>query len=137
MGAVKSLKALAEIPVGQRNNAVNETIKKGAEYLLIHHLYKSSHDPSVAAKRFWANFGFPTLWKIDALEMLGIIVKLGYHDEQMQDAIDLLVSKQDELGTWKMEKSWNSRLLVSLEKDDKPSKWITLNALRVLKGIGQ
>jgi hypothetical protein len=137
MGAVKSLKALAEIPVGQRNKAVNETIKKGAEYLLIHHLYKSSHDPSVAAKRFWANFGFPTLWKIDALEMLGIIVKLGYHDERMQDAIDLLVSKQDELGTWKMEKSWNSRLLVSLEKDDKPSKWITLNALRVLKGIGE
>ena len=137
MGAVKSLKALAEIPVGQRSKAVNDTIKKGAEYLLIHHLYKRSHDPSVPAKRFWVNFGFPTLRKIDALEMLGIIVKLGYHDERMQDAIDLLVSKQDELGRWKMEKSWNSRLLVSLEKDDKPSKWITLNALRVLKGIGE
>ena len=53
----------------------------------------------------------------------------------MQDAIDLLISKQDEQGRWKMEKSWNTRLLVSLEKDGKPSKWVTLNALKVLKGI--
>jgi hypothetical protein len=35
-----------------------------------------------------------------------------------------------------MEKSWNSRLLVSLEKDNKPSKWITLQALKALKGLG-
>jgi hypothetical protein len=53
----------------------------------------------------------------------------------MQDAVDLVISKQDEHGRWKMEKSWNPRLLVGLEKDNKPSKWITLQALRVLKGI--
>ena len=135
MGAVKSLKALGEIPPEQRTKAVKDTIKNGAEYLLIHRLYKSSHDPKVIAKAFWVNFGFPTLWKIDALEMLGVLVTLGYRDDRMQDAIDLLVSKQDEQGRWKMEKSWNSRLLVSLEKDGKPSKWITLQALRILKGI--
>ena len=135
MGAVKSLKALAEIPPEKRTKAVKDTIKKGAEYLLIHHLYKSSHDSKVIAKRFWVNFGFPTLWKIDALEMLGVMAKLGYRDERMQDAIDLVVSKQDEQGRWKMEQSWNSRLLVSLEKDGKPSKWITLQALKALNGI--
>ena len=135
MGAVKSLKALAEIPIEKRNKAVKDTINKGAEYLLIHRLYKSSHDPTVLAKRFWVNFGFPTLWKTDALEMLGLLVKLGYRDERMHDAIDLVISKQDEQGRWKMEKSWNSRLLVSLEKDGKPSKWVTLQALRALKGI--
>ena len=135
MGAVKSLKALAEIPPEQRTKAVKDTIKNGAEYLLIHRLYKSSHDPKVIAKTFWVNFGFPTLWKIDALEMLGVLVKLGYHDERMRDTIELLVSKQDAQSRWKMEKSWNSRLLVSLEKDGKPSKWVTLQALRILKGI--
>jgi hypothetical protein len=135
MGAVKALKALAEIPVDKRNEAVNETIKKGAEYLLMHRLYKSSRDPAVVAKRFWVNFGFPTLWKIDALEMLDVMVKLGYRDARLQDAIDLVISRQDEQGCWKMEKSWNSRLLVSLEKDNKPSKWITLQALKALKGI--
>jgi hypothetical protein len=136
MGAVKSLKSLAEIPAEKRTKAVKDTIKQGAEYLLIHHLYKSSHDPSVIAKRFWVNFRFPTLWKIDALEMLSVMVKLGYRDERMRDAIDLVISKQDEQGRWKMEGSYNKRLLVSIEKDGKPSKWITLNALRVLKGTG-
>jgi len=34
-----------------------------------------------------------------------------------------------------MEKSYNKRLLISLEKDGKPGKWVTLQALRVLKGI--
>ena len=67
--------------------------------------------------------------------MLGVLVKLGYQDDRMQDAVDLVISKQDEQGRWKMEKSWNPRLLVGLEKDNKPSKWITLQALRVLKGI--
>jgi hypothetical protein len=135
MGAVKSLKALAEIPAAERTPAVKETIAQGAEYLLKHRLYKSSRDPSVIAKRFWLNFGFPTLWKTDALEMLGVLVKLEYRDDRMQDAVDLLISKQDGQGRWKMEKSWNARLLVSLEKDNKPSKWITLQALRALKGI--
>jgi hypothetical protein len=135
MGAVKSLKALAEIPSEERTPAVKETIAQGAEYLLKHHLYKSSRDPSVIAKRFWLNFGFPTLWKTDALEMLGVLVKLGYSDQRLHDAVELVISKQDGQGRWNMEKSWNPRLLVSLEKDDKPSKWITLNALRILKGI--
>jgi hypothetical protein len=135
MGVVKSLKALAEIPAEKRTPTVKETIANGAEYLLKHHLYKSSRDPSVIAKRFWLNFGFPTLWKTDALEMLVVLVKLGYQDDRMQDAVDLVISKQDEQGRWKMEKSWNLRLLVGLEKDDKPSKWITLQALKVLKGI--
>jgi hypothetical protein len=134
MGVVKALKALVEIPADKRTAAVQETIDKGAEYLLIHHLYKSSRDPSVIAKRFWLNFAFPTLWKTDALEMLGIIAKLGYRDARMQDAIDLIISKQDEQGRWKMEKSRNPRLLVSLEKDNKPSKWITLQALKAMKG---
>jgi hypothetical protein len=53
----------------------------------------------------------------------------------MQDAIDLMLSKQNEQGRWIMEKSYNNRLLVSVEKDGKPSKWLTLNALRVLKEI--
>jgi hypothetical protein len=135
MGAVKSLKALAEIPAQKRNPAVQNTIKQGAEYFLIHHLYKSSHDSSVVAKRFWLNFSFPTLWKTDALEMLSLMVKLGYRDTRMQDAFDLLISKQDGQGRWQMEKSYNKRLIATLEKDGKPSKWVTLQALRVLKEI--
>jgi hypothetical protein len=50
----------------------------------------------------------------------------------MQDAIDILISKQDDQGRWKMENSYNGKFQVNIEKKGKPSKWLTLDALRVL-----
>jgi hypothetical protein len=51
----------------------------------------------------------------------------------MQETIDLVVSKQDDLSRWKLERSFNGRFQVNIEQEGKPSKWVTLNALRVLK----
>jgi hypothetical protein len=134
MGVVKTLKALAEIPPGKRSEAVSKTIERGAEYLLKHHLFKQSHNLALAAKEKWVRFGFLLMWETDALEMLGILTRLGYHDTRMQDAVDLVVSKQDEQGHWLLEKTFNDRTLVRIERKGKPSKWVTLNALRALKG---
>lgn len=133
MGVVKNLKALAEIPPEKRTKLIFETIKSGAEYLLKHHLYKRSHNLALVAKEKWVRFGFLLMWETDALEMLGILGKLGYHDTRMQDAVDLVISKQDEQGRWLLEKSFNDRTLVKIERKGKPSKWVTLNALRALK----
>lgn len=133
MGAVKALKALSEIPENKRSNEVKNMIEKGAEYMLIHHIHKRSHDPSLIAKSGWLKFGFPLMYQSDALEVLRILTELGYKDERMQEAIDILVSKQDGQGRWKMENTFNGRLQVNIEQKGSPSKWITLNALRVLK----
>jgi hypothetical protein len=133
MGAVKALKALAEIPENKRSNEVKDTIEKGAEYMLKHHIHKRSHDSSVVAKPGWLKFGFPLMYQSDALEVLGILTELCYRDERMQEAIDILVSKQDSLGRWKLENTFNGRFQVSIEQKGSQSKWITLNALRVLK----
>jgi len=67
------------------------------------------------------------------LEILGILTKLGYHDQRMQEAIDLLISRQDDQGRWILESTFNGRFQVNIETKEKPSKWITLNALRVLR----
>jgi hypothetical protein len=98
MGVVKALKALAEIPFNQRNKEVKKTIEEGVEYLLKHHIYKRSHDLSRVSKPGWLRLGFPLMYQTDVLEILGILTRLGYHDERMQDAIDLLISKQDNQG---------------------------------------
>lgn len=134
MGVVKALKALAEIPPNKRSKAVKDTIAKGAEYLFAHHVYKRSHDLTQVSKPAWLRFGFPTMWNTDALEILGILTKLGCKDPRMQDAINLVLSKQDNQGRWKLENTFNGRMLASIEQKDKPSKWITLNALEALKG---
>jgi hypothetical protein len=134
MGAIKGLKALAEIPEQARTAVVKETLDKGAEYFLLHHVYKRSHNPAKVCKEGWVNFGFPLMYQTDALEILSLLIKLGYHDERMQEAVDLVLSKQDEQGRWILESTFNGRFQVNIEIKGEPSKWITLNAMRALKG---
>ena len=135
MSVVKALKALAEIPKDKRSGDVTNTIVKGAEYMLKHHIHRRSHDLRRVSKPEWLQFGFPLMWNTDALEILGILTKLGYRDERMQEAVDLVISKQDDQGIWKLETTFNGRFQVNIERKDKPSKWITLNALKVLKNF--
>jgi len=133
MGVVKTLKALAEIPKDKRSEGVKNTIEIGAEYILVHHIYKKSHDLSSISKPGWLRLGFPLMYQTDVLEILGILTKLGYKDKRMQEAVDFVVSKQDAQGRWKLENTFNGRFQVNIEEKGKPSKWVTLNALRVLK----
>jgi hypothetical protein len=133
MGVVKSLKALAEIPGEKRSKAVVDTIERGVEYMLKHHIYKRSHDLSKVSKLGWLRFGFPLMYQTDVLEILGILTKLGCKDERMQEAVDLVRSKQDELGRWRLESTFNGRFQTSIEQKGDSSKWVTLNALQVLK----
>ncbi len=135
MGAIKALKALSEIPEQARSPEVKETIVKGAEYFLRHHVHKRSHNLDKVCKPGWLKLGFPLMYQTDALEILRVLTKLGYHDQRMQEAIDLVISKQDEQGRWILESTFNGRFQVNIEQKDKPSKWITLNALRVLKQL--
>lgn len=133
MGAVKSLKALAEIPEGKRTKTVKKTLDQGAEYLLTHHIYKRSHNLKKISKPQWVKFGFPLMYQSDALEVAEILTRLGFRDDRMKEALNLIVTKQNEKGRWNLENTFNGRYLVRIENKDKPSKWVTLNAIRVLK----
>jgi hypothetical protein len=130
---VKALKALAEIPEKKRSLPMIRVIEQGAEYLLKHRLFKRSHNLDRIAKPKWTKLGFPWMWDTDVLEMLLILTRLGYRDQRMREALDLVVSRQDANGRWILENTYNGRLQVNIERKGKPSKWITLNALRVLK----
>jgi hypothetical protein len=73
------------------------------------------------------------MYQTDVLEILGILTKLGCKDERIQEAINIVVSKQDSVGRWKLANTFNGRFQVDVEEKGKPSKWITLKALKVLK----
>ncbi len=134
MGVVKALKALSIIPEELRSSQINDTIHKSTEFILIHHIYKRSHDLSRVSKPGWLKFGFPLMYQTDVLEILDILTKLGIKDSRMNEAINTVISKQDDMGRWKMENTYsNDRLLIPNEHKDAQSKWITLRAMRVIK----
>jgi hypothetical protein len=132
-GVVKGLKALAEIPPRRRTTGIKIFIQNATEFLLKHHLYKKSRNPSLVAKPKWTKLWFPWMWDTDVLEMLLILTGLGHKDKRMRDAVELILSKQGELGRWTLEDTYNGRFQANIERKGKPSRWVTLNALRVLK----
>ena len=73
------------------------------------------------------------MYQTDVLEILGILTTLGYRDERMQEALSLVAGKADAQGRWKLGSTFNDRFLVPIEAKGKPSRWVTLEALRVLR----
>ena len=137
MGVVKSLKALSEIPPKNRTKEIKSVIASGLEYLMMHHIYKKSHDLKTVSKPGWLRFGFPYMYQTDVLEILEIISKLKYNDERMNDAVDHIISKGNKQGVWLLEKTFNGKYQTNIEQKSKPSKWITLKALTVLKRLNK
>ena len=154
MGAVKALKALAEVPAERRTPAMHATISASAEYLLRHHVFKRSHDLAKVAKPGWRRFGFPLMYQTDALEILWILTKLGRDgevagagaggcggtpilgDERLRDALDLVASRADDHGRWKLQQTFNDRFVVPIEAKGEPSRWVTLRAHEALGAAG-
>lgn len=134
MGVVKVLKALSVIPMGKRTKEVNDTIQKSVEFLLIHHIYKRSHNLNKTSKPGWLKFGFPLMYQTDVLEILDILTGLGIVNSRMDESINVIRAKQDDMGRWIAENTYNSdRLLIPIEQQREQSKWLTLRAMRVLK----
>lgn len=136
--AVKDMLAFSKLPDQARTPLIRAAIQAGAEFLL-------SRDPAVAdypmgwsskPSRSWFQFGFPVFYVTDVLQNLEALTALGYGaDPRLANAIALVLSKQDIAGRWKMEYSYNGKTWVDIEQKGKPSKWVTLRALRVLKGV--
>ncbi len=134
MGVVKALKAFGAIPKEERTDEIKKAIREASEFMLVHHVYKRSHNLNRISKPGWRQFGFPLMYQTDVLEILDILTALGIHDSRMDEAIELVISKQDDEGRWLLENTYGSdRLLVPMGQKGQPSKWLTLRAMRVLK----
>lgn len=135
LGTIPSLDAFSELPAEYRTPEMETTIERGMEFLLMHRLYKADHHGFRVIKESWLKFGFPRFF-YDILRGLSVVTKLGYAgDERIDDALEILLQKQREDGRWILESTPSGRMQTNLEQKGKPSKWVTLNALRVIKGV--
>lgn len=132
MGVVKSLKALSAIPKEKRSKSIIDKIDTLSEFILIHHIYKKSHDLKSISKPGWLKLGFPLMYQSDMLEILELLVELGFNDSRMKDAVDKLITKQNKENRWSLENTFNGRMIKNIETKGESSKWITLKALNVL-----
>ena len=135
MGAAKTLRALATIPEEQRRPEVRSIIDREVENILENGIFRYLKTPEGKRKdkAGWKRFGFPLFYQSDALEVLDALTGLGVHDGRMQDSIDLVHSLKNADGLWVLKNSFNGKMWCDIEVKGRPSKWITLRAMRVLK----
>ena len=137
MGTITPMDAFSEYPENQRTRAMKEAIERGVEFLLMHRLYKADHHDFRVINESWLKLGFPQFF-YDILRGLDVVTRLGHaEDERINDALEVLLDKQGEDGRWALESTPSGRMQTNLEQKGKPNKWITLNALRVLKKVSK
>jgi hypothetical protein len=72
------------------------------------------------------------MYQTDILEILAILTDLGYSDSRMSSALEIVRQKQTKEGRWKLENTFNGKMITNIEVKGSDSKWITYRALKVL-----
>jgi hypothetical protein len=137
--AVKVLRALARVPEKERTPTMQAALEATVDFLF-------SVDPATAdypagysdkPSRSWFRFGFPLFYVTDVLQTAEALTEAGYGgDPRLAATRDLLLGKRDKAGRWKMEYSYQGKTWADVGQRGKPSKWVTLRAMRVLKAGG-
>jgi hypothetical protein len=135
MGATKILKALSHIPEKKRNKPVRNVLEAETENILSNYIFKylRNKDGSRKDKAGWKRFGFPLFYQSDALEVLDTLTRLKVSDERMIPALKVLEATRGRDGKWLLKDSFNGKMWVDIEVKNKPSKWITLRAMKALE----
>ncbi len=135
-GAVKALSTFAALPEAERPPAVQGAIERGVEFLLSYELVKADYPSGYGGiSPLWFRFGFPSTYVSNILEALLVLTRLGHgRHPRLAGAIEFVLSKQDEKGRWPLEYS-PAPTWARFGQKGQPSKWVTLNVLRVLKSL--
>jgi len=125
-GAISALNGLAVLPADMQSAQSTQVVKRLAGMLLdVEYDFEGEH------KR-WLTFGVPRTW--DLLSALKALAAHGYaRHPRFLSLLELVLNRQDQQGRWlcgSVSRTW------PIEKRNRPSKWVTLDVLRVLKSTG-
>jgi hypothetical protein len=141
----EGLSAFAVLPRRKWTRRIKRCVENGAEFYLAHKLFRQGRP-----YKPWLRFHYPVHYYYDLLVGLDVVTSLGYGgDKRLKSAIQILDQKRLPDGTWALDaihpdlgigagyrfKKRPKRF--ALEDPGRPSKWITLTALRVLKRVDQ
>lgn len=134
-GTVCALEALAEVQLLLPAASLHRATQRGAEFLLMHRLYRSDHHQWEPINPEWLRLSFPWFYGYSILRGLWVLGLLSCRDEREDDALAALAGKRAPTGRWVLEHSPYGRMVASLESNGQPSKWVTLHALWALRNL--
>jgi hypothetical protein len=135
-GAAKVMLAFSLLPDERRTALIQRAIQQGVDFLFSTDPAKADYPSGWAEKpsRNWWLFGFPVFYVTDMLQIVEALVALGYAgDPRLDNAWQLILSKQDAQGRWLLEYDYTGKTWVDFGSKKQPNPWVTLRALRALK----
>ncbi len=121
----------------------DDIIKKAADFFLKRSLFKNSRNEPIKPRSTWNSdfrlLGYPVMSQYDILYGLLFIARAGFiGDRRAGEAFNLIISKQNNDGSWNLENAQTGMLFGNEARKHigKKSKWVTLQAMRLLKHHG-
>ncbi len=109
---------------------------KSHEFILMHRLFRSDKTGKIINPNFLKLY-YPGRWYYDILRALDYFQDANVkHDDRMADAIEVILGKRTKDGLWKLASKHSGQTHFEMELAGKPSRWITLKAMRVLRHYG-
>jgi hypothetical protein len=134
MGAICALDGLIEYSRWVQSKKVDRAVKGACEFLLVHRLYKADHHGWRIIRKEYTKLWAPWLVAYNILRGLRAVTRAGIvNDDRMQDALRLFAAKRNPNGRWIRETPWPSASYSSFGRVGAEDKWVTLNAMLVLK----
>jgi hypothetical protein len=120
---------------GQQHAAVLEAEQGALSMMLAHRLFKSHRTgENIDPQKKFTVLAFPYRWHYNVLRGLEYFARAGAaRDPRLQDAIDLLQEQRLEDGRWPLQYKFTGKVFFDMERVGRPSRWVTLRALRALR----
>jgi len=133
--------ALAEYCRHKSHGPAEDALAGAAEFLLSAKLFTRGAPENTAgfAGNGCSSLGYPVLSGYTILQGLYIAARAGlFHDPRTGEAFNIVMSKQDQDGTWKLEQARTGMLYGNFRKPPlgEKNRWITFSVLKILKNAG-
>jgi hypothetical protein len=135
---IRVLEGLLEYErVSGRSPAVRTARERGEQYLLERRMLRRLSTGELIDPKY-TQFSFPPGWHYDVLRGLDYLRSAGAKpDDRVAEAVAIVEKKRDADGKWPLEKPHEGEVHFPMDEGvGRPSRWITLQALRVLRWAG-
>ncbi len=137
-GAVRVLWGLAAVPKRARTKEVKEAIRIGIRFLLEDHRLEKADYPGGRVNPLWFKLSFPLFYHADILFTLRVLDELDALDHRgARAALDWLEAKRRPDGRWKGTSPFRPRTWREMGDPEETSRWVTLQAMRILRHAGR
>lgn len=134
-GAARALWGFGRIPTDQRTDAVNGAVESGVRLLGRFKLREGNYPSSGQRHKLWGQLSFPLFYQADVLFALRALADLGRLGAKptFRKAAEWVGKRSREDGRWNGASPYGGQMWTQVERRRRPSKWVTWQALHVMR----